>query len=248
MFSTLRSRLTYANLTVTLALVFAMTGGAYAAGKILITSTKQIKPSVLHQLQGKAGSKGPAGLQGPAGPQGPAGAAGSKGETGAPGTSGKDGLQGEEGPQGKEGKEGKEGSPWTAGGTLPSGRTETGTWAVERSSFVGNEGQTVPISFTLPVGLASNEVGTAVYVKKTEVGTPTGGCEGTIEHPTAPRGTLCVYVEEEENVGLVLGGLITFHSKVGFGQSGAFVKYLAHGTEETPGEITDRGVWAVTAP
>jgi hypothetical protein len=27
-----------------LALVFAMTGGAYAAGKVVITSSKQIKP------------------------------------------------------------------------------------------------------------------------------------------------------------------------------------------------------------
>ena len=33
-------RMTYANVALTLALVFAMTGGAYAAKKYLITSTK----------------------------------------------------------------------------------------------------------------------------------------------------------------------------------------------------------------
>jgi len=58
MLSALRSRVTYANVTATLALLFAMTGGAYAAKAYLITSTKQIKPSVLKSLQGKAGAKG----------------------------------------------------------------------------------------------------------------------------------------------------------------------------------------------
>jgi hypothetical protein len=54
----MRGRLSYANVVVTLALVFAMSGGAFAAGRYLITSTKQIKPSVLKQLQGKAGAIG----------------------------------------------------------------------------------------------------------------------------------------------------------------------------------------------
>lgn len=49
-----RKRLTYANVAMTLALVFAMSGGAYAAKKYVISSTKQIKPSVLKQLQGNA--------------------------------------------------------------------------------------------------------------------------------------------------------------------------------------------------
>lgn len=47
MFSRIRKRLTYANVAMTMALVFAMSGGAYAAKKYVITSTKQIKPSVL---------------------------------------------------------------------------------------------------------------------------------------------------------------------------------------------------------
>ena len=61
MFSVIRRRATYANVAMTLALVFAMTGGAYAAKKWVITSTKQIKPSVLKQLTGKAGPGGPPG-------------------------------------------------------------------------------------------------------------------------------------------------------------------------------------------
>lgn len=36
----IRKRLSYANVAVTLALVFAMSGGAYAASRFVITSTK----------------------------------------------------------------------------------------------------------------------------------------------------------------------------------------------------------------
>jgi hypothetical protein len=44
MFQRIGKHLNYTNIVVTFALVFAMSGGAFAAGKILITSTKQIKP------------------------------------------------------------------------------------------------------------------------------------------------------------------------------------------------------------
>lgn len=73
-----------------LALFFAFGGGAYAAKHYLITSTKQIKPSVLKQLRGAVGKTGATGPAGPAGPQGPAGAAGApgvKGDTGPQGPS-----------------------------------------------------------------------------------------------------------------------------------------------------------------
>lgn len=59
-----------------LALFFALGGTAIAAKHYLITSTSQIKPSVLAKLKGnvgKEGSQGPAGAQGAPGPQGPAG-------------------------------------------------------------------------------------------------------------------------------------------------------------------------------
>jgi hypothetical protein len=36
----------FGNVAMTLALVFAMSGGAYAARRFVITSTKQIKPMV----------------------------------------------------------------------------------------------------------------------------------------------------------------------------------------------------------
>jgi Collagen triple helix repeat (20 copies) len=84
----MRKRLSYANVTATLALVFAMSGGALAANSYLITSTKQISPKVLTKLKGKTGRSGSTGATGPAGPQGATGPAGSKGESGAKGETG----------------------------------------------------------------------------------------------------------------------------------------------------------------
>ena len=63
-----------------LVLVFAMSGGVYAAKHYVITSTKQISPKVIPVLKGKAGASGAAGPRGAPGSQGTAGANGSNGE------------------------------------------------------------------------------------------------------------------------------------------------------------------------
>ena len=76
----MRRRLNYANVTATLALFFAMSGGALAAKHYLINSTKQINPKVLRALKGNAGS---------AGKEGAPGAPGKEGAPGAPGAPGK---------------------------------------------------------------------------------------------------------------------------------------------------------------
>jgi hypothetical protein len=88
----MKPRLTYANVAATLALILAMSGTAIAAKHYIITSTRQIKPSVLRKLRGKAG---PAGRQGPAGPAGPQGP---QGPGGPAGPSNLSGIQVEEGP------------------------------------------------------------------------------------------------------------------------------------------------------
>jgi hypothetical protein len=89
--SSRRSRLSYANVVSTMALVFAMSGGAMAANHYLITSTKQISPKVLKAFKSRTRSTGAAG------PQGPVGAAGKQGADGSPGVEGKPGTEGKAG-------------------------------------------------------------------------------------------------------------------------------------------------------
>ncbi|HEY3828917.1 MAG TPA: hypothetical protein VGL57_06950 [Solirubrobacteraceae bacterium] len=187
MFSNIRRRFTYANVVLTLALLFAMSGGAYAAGRYVITSTKQISPKVLKSLKGasgKSGASGPVGAPGAVGPQGPAGAAGAKGETGAAGAPGVDG---------KDGKDGKDGSPWTAGGTLPSGKTLEGQWNIGGYAAAAHGLFRTSVSYALPLAKAP----TTHYIRPAAP-LPVG-CLGTVEEPGAEPGNLCVFAAQENN-------------------------------------------------
>jgi hypothetical protein len=115
-------RFNYANVTATLALFFAMSGGALAAKHYLINSTKQISPKVLSALKGRRGPAGPTGA------------------TGAAGAGGKEGPQGKEGSQGKEGLQGKDGA-----------RGETGP-SHAYSTAVTEKAQEVSATVTVPAG------------------------------------------------------------------------------------------------
>jgi collagen triple helix repeat protein len=255
MFSAIRSRISPAVVVATVALVFAMSGGAYAAKRYLITSTKQISPSVLKSLKGASGKNG---ANGGAGAQGAAGAKGSDGATGlagATGTAGVNGTNGVDGKAGKEGKEGEEGSPWTAGGTLPSGKSETGAWASQQ--FKAAEGNsTSTISFSIPLAAALGKEGVH-YVTSVEVehgGPEVKDCPGTVEDPQADVGNLCLYQggtnEAEEPGEEIKVTSITPPStlnKAGAGASTAGAIVLVHykGPAEE-GQLA--GSWAVTAP
>jgi Collagen triple helix repeat (20 copies) len=224
MFSAIRKRLTYANAAMTLALVFAMSGGAYAAKHYLITSTKQISPKVLKSLVGKAGPAGAPGARGAAGPAGSQGPAGAKGENGAAGTNGANGtsvtskqLSTSEAACGKQGGAeftAAEGAKTTAcdgttgfTSTLPKGETLKGEWSMTASaageySYVGTG-----VSFGIPLKVApvAHYIRTtgdepfynATEKKEEERSQP--ACKGTAEEPTATAGNLCVYASHEEN-------------------------------------------------
>jgi Collagen triple helix repeat (20 copies) len=195
MFSRIRKRFTYANVAMTLALVFAMSGGAYAASKYLITSTKQISPKVLKSLVGKTGKAGAIGAQGPAGPAGPAGKEGPAGK-GERGERGEKGETGATGPQGATGQTG-----FTA--TLPSGKTLEGDWTFGSAVVTGPDLAVTSVSFGIPLSEApvphlvnANHKELAVKGGSVEEVTPVN-CTGTVAAPTAAKGVLCVYVAKE---------------------------------------------------
>ena len=59
-------------LIIAIVALLMLAGGSAAASRYIITSTKQIKPSVLKSLKGNRGQQGPTGIPGPAGPRVPA--------------------------------------------------------------------------------------------------------------------------------------------------------------------------------
>ena len=133
MFHSIRKHLSYANVAATMALVFALTGGAVAAsshgggasspagavasapvgrGGSGAQATAAVGGNTLLATASKSKPKGKTGPRGPKGPTGPAGkngTNGTNGANGAPGAKGENGAAGGQGPQGPAGPAGPTG-------------------------------------------------------------------------------------------------------------------------------------------
>jgi hypothetical protein len=241
MFSQIHRRLGTAGFVISIiALIAALSGGAYAASGGLSGKQKKEVEKIAKSFAGKRGPAGKSGSAGPAGAKGDTGAKGDNGAAGAPGTPGSPGAAGQ------EGKQGVEGSPWTDGGTLPSGATETGIWGGVPNNPQGGL-LAFPISFPIPLAQAPAET---VILKEGEL--KADGCPGRVNGiPTAERGVLCVYIDEfSEGVAgspELFAGVPADHEggpgsyAPGFNQMGAVLKLEAESFNSVA------GVWAVTA-
>jgi len=213
MVSLLRQRFGLSGIAVVIAAVFAMTGGAFAGGgqlARLVVTSEHPKPGA---LQRKQVARGPRGPRGATGPEGPAGV----------------GLPGAPGPAGPKGPEG---SPWPAGGTLPSGRSMSGTWiaaAVGAEVEAGKSEGGGSISFVIRLALPP-----AIHlIGKGKEGTEHAAeCPGSANLPLAAKGNLCIYTAEDQ--GLVLEDAFV-------SQSGALLTFKG------PTKAATAGTWAVTA-
>jgi hypothetical protein len=248
--SRLREPFGKAGLTVAvIALAFAMVGGAYAAGALTGKQKKEVE-KIAKQFAGKNGKPGATGPAGPAGAGGAKGDTGAKGENGTPGTAGTNGSPGTNGTNGEsvtiaaasnaECSAGgtkfsnKTGSGKACNGisgftsTLPSEKTETGTWSFQS---VGGAEQYMAISFPIPLAAAD---AAAVSVEALGAANPgTTNCPGSSANPKAEPGFLCVYASNYFN---------NFPGGSG-NPNGGFkpctLTQCAKGSEEPPGEFEE---------
>jgi Collagen triple helix repeat (20 copies) len=274
MFHALRNRSTYANVTATLALFLAVSGGAaYAASHYLITSTKQIKPSVLAQLKGKQGRTGAAGA---AGTQGAPGTPGAKGESG---TSGKDGANGTNGTNGEPGKPGESVTNKAVAKGIATCNKEGGAEFKVGSGAAttacngekgapgtfGSEplpkGQTLRGTYTASgFGEAEfpnegfGQAATSVTFADLVTGEPTvhfikvgdpvpPECSGSASEPGAAEGNLCVFSESEVNVKTEAPGAL---SALLSGSPTSTIGFRVRGFSAAKGYMLFSGAWAVT--
>jgi hypothetical protein len=233
------------------ALVVALTGGAYAATKGL---SPQVKKQITKESKkfSKKFSKQFA-VPGPQGAKGDTGAAGANGTNGTNGTSGTNGATGEAGACSGENPE----------CTLPSGATLIGAWSAS-----GGEEDTAlaPISFNLrvspaPTALFPSKVAGFTLAKTLEDGGLSSewfgpkpnlssiedveedaaayeeACPGEVDNPSAAGGFLCIYV-----------GQLSGSAEIPTSESEGANEYgIVLGGRMGVGGGSVRGSWAVTA-
>jgi hypothetical protein len=200
-----------------IALFVSLGGTGYAASQLSGSPTavagksKKTKKPVVKTLRGKTG---------PTGPNGPTGATGLSGLTGAQGKEGKEGSQGKEGPQGE------------APATLPTGHSESGTYAVAGSAKGTFTAQ--GFAFPLPLAAPLNQEHVAWLN-----GTTTASCPGVGK---AANGFLCVYAQSAASVAPNNGHAVNSHLGLPGTDTGGFMLFF---NVEAEGGFS-YGSWTVT--
>jgi hypothetical protein len=226
-FMRLRSRLTYANVMSSIAVLLALGGTSYAAATITGKNVKNssltgvdvknssltssdVKDKSLLSKDFKAGQL-PAG---PAGPQGPKGTDGTNGMNGEPGTS-------------------------IFKSTIPSGTTVRGAWGIGGGgggSGISETGVSLPVPSSTPLTSVKMAPDALAFM-------PDSSCSGTDDEPTAPAGKACVYITNTESTSAVgaspLEGNPSGSDRFGF---------LVYANSMPADTVEAYGTWAYTAP
>jgi hypothetical protein len=166
-------------------------------------------------------------LKGKQGKKGPKGAKGVKGATGAPGAAGATGATGATGPAG----------PFPD--TLPSGKTIRGAWAVAGSGTLPAEDS---ITYVWP--LATRPAPILVP----QGGPVPAGCSGSVEHPVASPGNVCIFVGWAFNTLFTALGDYDPTTATGVNNQSGFTGIVVYATGTAAGRFETAGTWAVTAP
>jgi hypothetical protein len=250
-----------------LALVFAMSGGAFAlSGTLSITSnpnssthaTLAAKKAKVKLLRGPRGPEGKQGPVGPPGPTGPKGEPGSAGTNGSNGTNGGNGVSVASEPASKAECEaggtkfmsasgtskvcnGKQGAPGTFEGLpLPEGKSLKGTYAANTYSEVAFPCASCGAAAAVTFVAPLSKEPVSHYIKENEALPP--GCTGNAEEPGAESGNLCVFSQGETNV------LAIFPPQPPLrGKAGETLGFEIVGVPAAKGNIYIHGTWAVTA-
>ncbi len=252
------------------ALIFALTGGAFAADHYLGASASKKQTA----KRGPKGAKGDTGAPGPVGPKGDAGANGANGSNGANGADGQSvtsvaepagancaaggyKLTSASGTQyvcnGKDGEGGGGGGEAVLPETLPSEQSETGVWSINKpEKTAGPIALFAQISFPVPLDDKLGEANVH-YIDQEgkEQGEPSEHCHGSVEVPLADPGHLCVYegLARGDNLLSTPSNEGIFQpipsSQIGAGRTGALLTVLFT-ADSTLAEAY--GSWAVTAP
>jgi hypothetical protein len=225
----LRSHVTSAHVIAMLALFVAMGGTGYAALKLPKNSVgskqikknavtgKKIKKNSVTSVKVKDGSLTAIDFGAGQLPKGDKGDKGGKGDTGPAG-------------------------PIT--GTLPSGVTLRGDWALRVANSIA--GQRLQTAFSFGLQLASAP--TAHFIEAGAATPP--GCSGNVDSPGADPGNLCVFEKVKNNVTAgsqdVFGIAGTAMTADTWGAGVGFNATAGDGT--TSVDTRERGSWAVTAP
>lgn len=150
---------------IVLAALLVGGGTAVAAGKYIITSKSQIKPSVVKQLKGQAGKTGATGSTGAQGP------------TGATGATGPQGPQGPAGSARGWGRVEGNGTLTRSSGNVAVSRIGTGTYCVRATNVVSaNAVLLVTADYT---GNSTTAGGTISNVELNSSGDPTCNASGS---------------------------------------------------------------------